>query len=145
MKLLLVFPLMVLVVAAADKPAEKKKDTKLASRPQAAAAPIKPLEIPPGAVETVPGSYRWTDKEGTVWIYRKTPFGVQRFEEKYADAATAKPNVQDIKVTEDGQTLRFERMSAFGVQRWQKNKSELNDLERAAWENQQARAAAKQD
>jgi hypothetical protein len=149
MRLLFVFPLAILMLAAADKPADKpvdkpadkKKDAKLAARP--AAPPVKPLEIPAGAVETVPGSYRWTDKEGTVWIYRRTPFGIQRYDEKYESVANPKPNVDAIKVTEDGETLRFERTGPFGVQRWQRNKSELTDVERAAWEK--SRAAAKQD
>ena len=49
-----------------------------------AAAPrlIQPLAIPKDAVEYEPGSFRATDAAGKKWIYRKTPFGVARLEDK---------------------------------------------------------------
>src|SRR5215470_16679683 len=54
--------------------------------PVPAAAPL----IPKGAVETEPGTFRYTDTDGKKWIYRKTPFGVARLEDKPEEAAVAK-------------------------------------------------------
>jgi hypothetical protein len=69
-------------LAAVDKPAAQKPAT-----PAAKAAP-KAVEIPAGAVETDPGTFTYTDPQGKKWIYRKTPFGVVRMEDK-GDAAAS--------------------------------------------------------
>jgi hypothetical protein len=94
----------------------------------------KPTEIPAGAVELAPGSYRFTDSKGTRWLLRKTPFGVAAVEEKSSELVTA---------TEDGDSVRFEQRTPFGVHTWQKKKSELNDPERAVWERERDRDASK--
>ena len=125
-----------------------------ASDPQtkkAAAAPaaktIKPLEIPAGAVEKEPGSFYFTDAQGKKWIYRKTPFGVARLEDKPAaerfEAAATDP-LANVKITVEGDLVRFERPGPFGVYKWQKKKSELDEKELAAVKKAQA-ASAKQD
>jgi hypothetical protein len=107
---------------------------------------LQPLVIPPAAVEYEPGSYRYTDPQGKKWIYRKTPFGVARLEDKPA-AGTPKSlqNVDDVKVTDMGDSIRFERPGPFGMYKWQTRKSELNEMEKAVWDRQQPRDAAKQD
>src|SRR5215471_3083772 len=70
---------------------------------------IKPLEIPKEAVETEPGTFRYTDSEGKKWIYRKTPFGVARMEDSPAPAAAAAAKPADaaegVKAIEDGDTV----------------------------------------
>src|SRR4051812_42658113 len=43
---------------------------------------IKPLTVPPGAVEHETGRFYYTDPQGKKWIYTKTPFGVSRMEDK---------------------------------------------------------------
>jgi hypothetical protein len=42
-----------------------------------------------------------------------------------------------VKIVEKGDELYFERKAPFGVQKWSRKKSELNDFERQAWEKQQ--------
>ena len=132
-----------LMLAASDPQSEKKKTT--APPP---AKQIKPLEIPKDAVETEPGTYRYTDSDGKKWIYRKTPWGVARLEDKPADKAADQP-VPDpaaaIKVTEQGDTIQFERPGPFGTYKWQKKISELDATERAALERSRANAKPKQD
>src|ERR1051325_3988658 len=123
MKLILAMFASTLVLAASD-PQPAKKNT--APAPPAAKQ-TKPLEIPKGAVETEPGTFRYTDSDGKKWIYRKTPFGVARLEDKGTDQAAEQPASDPssfIKATEDGDTVRFERPGPFGIYRWQKKKSD---------------------
>ncbi len=106
----------------------------------------KPTVIPPGAVKTADGSYRFTDRQGTRWVYRATPFGIARVQEpaKPAPDAVDEKSIADVRAFENGDRIRFERPGPFGTYKWERAKSELNATERAAWEREQARAA-KQD
>jgi hypothetical protein len=131
MRLLIVFSVFAMLITAADKPGAKTK-------PAAKAAAVKPLKIPAGAVES-DGGWRYTDAQGKKWIYRKTPFGVARMEDK----PDTRPAVQavrpeDVKATESGEYIRFERPGPFGTYKWQAKKTELNELEQAAWKRAQA-------
>jgi hypothetical protein len=145
MKLILLTIASAVLLFASD-PQSTKKTTAPAPAKQ-----IKPLEIPKGAVETEPGTFRYTDADGKKWIYRKTPWGVARLEDKPSDkdaAAQQAPPVDPsagIKVSEEGNMIRFERPGPFGTYRWQKKESELDESERAALERSRATAKAKQD
>jgi hypothetical protein len=106
------------------------------------------LEIPAGAVASEDGSYHYTDTQGKKWIYRKTPFGVARIEEKAVEAkADDKPlePPKGMKATENGDNIHFERPGPFGVYKWDRKKTELNDMEQAVWDREKARTASKQD
>lgn len=133
MKLLIGLPLVAAMCFGADTPPATK-----AEAPPAAA---KVAGVPAGAVETEPGVYRLTDHDGKAWIYRKSPFGVMRIEDKTVQSDTNDKSLQDIKAVEDGDTIRFERPTPFGPFRWQKKKTELNETEKAVWERQQAQKA----
>jgi hypothetical protein len=119
--------------------------------------------IPKTAVEVEPGVYKQTEDSGKTYIFRKTPFGVVKSLEKAktskpADdpapavkpAATATPfgdvktpsKTEQIKVTERGDILEFERASPFGSYKWKAKKSELKDSEREAWERSKSQTAA---
>jgi hypothetical protein len=102
------------------------------------------LTVPKGAVESEPGTFHFVDAQGKKWIYRQTPFGIARLE----DAPESKPvTVPDpaagAKAVADGDTIRFERPGPFGTYRWQKNRSELSEMEQAIWNQQLAKSAAK--
>jgi hypothetical protein len=121
MKLLVAICFSTLMLAAADRPTSK---------------PPKPLEVPAAAVEFESGAFRFTDAQGAKWIYYKTPFGVTRV----ADVPKAPRPVEtyeDVKATEDGDTVRFERPGPFGIYHWQRSKSQLNEMEQAVWNRQQ--------
>jgi hypothetical protein len=109
----------------------------------------KPLPIPAEAVLGADGDYHYTDPQGKKWIYRKTPFGVTRIEDTPQLTATRGPDVSGagIKATEDGDIVRFERQGPFGLWKWEKKKSELDEGEKAALANSQAnnKTASKQD
>ena len=75
------------MAAAASQPAKRNlhqptvrpAQVKLTPEQQAAAALP---QVPPGAKEVGPNLFRSTDAQGKPWMYRKTPFGVSKWEEK---------------------------------------------------------------
>jgi hypothetical protein len=121
--ILVVLPFTMLV--AQDKKTAKKADT-----PK---QPSTALTIPAGAKQIEPYTYRYIDKDGKKWIYRQTPFGITRFEEKPSEK-NVPDAADDTKVTEEGDSLRFERQTPFGTTHWVRKKTELNEVERAAWD-----------
>jgi hypothetical protein len=117
---------------------------------------VAPVELPKDAVLLPSGLYKHTDKTGKVTLYRKTPFSVLIVNEEppTADAAvntcpennvTARqhpfsggkqeaPIARSIKVVEEGDSVRFERTTPFGVSRWTAKKSQLTKEERELWD-----------
>lgn len=144
MKSLIVIAFSVMMLSAADGPAKN------AAAPKTTAGS---LQIPAGAVESEPGTWHYTGADGKSWIYRKTPFGVARIEDtgtaagsKAAPLRAAAPAESDnVKATEAGDSIRFERPGPFGPYRWVSKKSELNQMEKAAWDHERSRTAAGQD
>jgi hypothetical protein len=124
--------------------------------------------VPAGAERVDANTFRHKDAQGKVWIYRQTPFGVVKFEENKNEPATvggrratpwgtvkvdgsappkADPEAEAkqaslITVTEEGDSLRFERTSPFGKFSWNRKKTELNEDEKAAWERSRASQSA---
>jgi|GEM_PF-2691218 hypothetical protein len=107
-------------------------------------------EIPPNAVKIDANTSRYTDAQGRTWIYRRTPFGVRRYEEKLpaSGAKGAAPNTPldeapvGIRAREEGDVIYFERPTPFGTRRWSRKKSELSKEEKAAWEQSQNAASS---
>jgi hypothetical protein len=115
----------------AAAPAQKPKTV-----PQKPKATPKAQErvstIPQGATLVEPNLYRYTDASGKTWMYRQTPFGVSKYEDK--PAAAPQPPAADsepVKVTDLGDSVRFEKKTAFGVSKWVRKKTELTDDEKA--------------
>jgi hypothetical protein len=136
MRLLIAFSVFTMLLTAADQPAVKPK-------PAPKTVTSKPLQIPAEAVESEPGAWHYTDAQGKKWIYRKTPFGVARIEDKPDVRPEVQPaNAGQIKATESGEYVVFERPGPFGTYKWQTRKSELNQEELAAWKRA---SAPKQD
>jgi hypothetical protein len=123
------------IALAEDQPAPKK------DRAKKNPAPPAELTLPAGAKQVDLGTYTFTDAQGKKWIYRKTPFGLARIEDKPVEVSAA-PAGDGITAKEDGDTIRFERPGPFGTYRWQKKKSELADDEKAAWERSKDKDAA---
>ena len=59
-------------------------------------------------------------------------------ENRGADQALAADKAAGIKATEDGDKVRFERQGPFGVWKWEKKKSELDETEKAALQKSRA-------
>jgi hypothetical protein len=129
----------------------------------AAAFAETPEGVPKNAKESSPGVYRLVDKEGKAWVYRRTPFGYQKSAETEPDEAKDLERVKAeagaevntpfgkttlprsavmVKVTEEGDSVRFERPTPFGVSRWIRKKSELTDDERKLWSAHSAASEA---
>src|SRR5580658_7114185 len=118
---------------AADEPQAKKSDQtqaeNQANNPAKAEASEKPLtEIPASAVEFEPGSYHYTDAKGKKWILRPTPFGIAKIEDTGVPLRQKNQDqgMQNVKITEDGDSLKFERPGPFGVYKWEKKKADLD-------------------
>ncbi|MBZ5595968.1 MAG: hypothetical protein LAP39_27310 [Acidobacteriia bacterium] len=135
------------MLAAADQPAKNKKVTPIKiSTP----TKVQAVTIPADAVQIDPNTYNYTDPQGKKWVYHRTPFGISRVEDKPASPEDAKKAQEDrarltesTKAVEDGDTIRFEQASPFGNTRWQRKKAELNEMERAVWERELEKRAAR--
>jgi hypothetical protein len=110
------------------------------TRVPATTVPATDKELPKGAVQNPNGTWSWTDPQGKKWIFTKTPFGLSRT--SAPDPAAAKPveatAVVNLKVTDKGDTVRFERRTLMGPVVWEKKKADLNDQERRAYEAQKS-------
>jgi hypothetical protein len=137
--------LFVIALATVLPASAQDKDSKKSQTPKAAAAAESRRDaVPPDAKEIEPGVWRWKDEKGKTWILRRSPFGLLKGEEKQEKTEAARdaddPSLA-LKVTEEGDQLRFERRTPFGVSRWTKKKTELDELEQRAWEREQKRRA----
>ena len=141
MKVWIVFPIAVFVLAAESAPPAKK-----VAQPKAAtAAAVKVTKIPDGAVQIDATSYRYTAPDGKSKLYVKTPFGIMSADEQPVPAASNDRPNDGVKATVEGDTIHFERPSPFGVFRWQKKISDLTEQERAVWQGETSRSGSAQD
>ncbi len=108
----------------------------------AEAARPQPTTIPAGAKQIRPYTYQYTDSAGKTWIYRQTPFGVSRYEDRPEMAPAAAESYPYVKAHDAGDSVRFERRTPFGISRWERKKSELDEMERAVWERDQPHPSA---
>jgi hypothetical protein len=137
MKLTICFAMLFTLAIGLAEDQTAKKDESAKKAPV-----VTGLTLPAGAKKVEPGTYTYTDAQGKKWIYRETPFGLAKMEDKPAPEAAAAPAGAVTKATEDGDTIRFERPGPFGVYRWQKKKKDLTDDEKAAWERSKDKSAA---
>jgi len=72
-----------LLVAGEDKAQSHKAAAKTT------ATVDRPAGVPADAQEIQPYLYRYTDAQGKKWLYRQTPFGLSKWEDKPVDAAAA--------------------------------------------------------
>ena len=113
------------------------KPAKLAVKAESKSVESK-VAIPPGATQIDANTYQHTDAKGVKWIYKKTPWGVAKIEDKpgakIESDGTSKPKGPAIAVYEEGEILRFERPGPFGMYKWKKKKDDLTEEERDAWD-----------
>lgn len=140
------------LVCSAEQAAPKKKTTAASakaatSKKAATPAAAKQLTIPADAVQIGENTFSKTDEQGKKWIYYQTPFGITRAEEPTAaqkQAAAMLPAIPDYTAVDEGDKIRFSKVTPFGTQTWTRGKSELTADERATWERQK-QASAKRD
>ena len=124
-----------LVFSAAGQSTDttKKSDTKKVTK-----VPDPPT-IPKDATLLPDGSFRYVDKDGKKWIYRTTPFGVSKAEERPAPPVAQ--IADDPAKSEDlGDTVRFSRPTPFGPKVWTKKKSEMDVYEKGIFDRDQQKS-----
>ncbi len=125
-----------LLLTTAMLSAQTAKSTKKAA-PKAAPAPVPAVvTIPSQAVEQSDGSFHYTDPQGKKWLYRKTPFGVSKVEDKALPPVPAAQQDTTTIATDAGDSVHFEKPSPFGVVKWDKKKTELDSNEQSVWNRQ---------
>ncbi|MEO8596305.1 MAG: hypothetical protein ABI759_23505 [Candidatus Solibacter sp.] len=143
MKLFFAILIPVLAASAADgqaakstAPTTKSSTAKSSAKPAKATDASKPMAIPADAVQDATGDFHHTDAQGNKWLYRKTPFGVTRLEDAPQPVATqGRPSTAGgagILAFDEGDKVRFEKQGPFGLWKWEKKKTELDEGEKAA-------------
>jgi hypothetical protein len=126
MKLVTVFCLAAAMLAAQDK-TDSKTNSKKEKAPNTSTGEVK---IPAGAVPTGDGSFKYTDEKGKKWIYRNTPFGVAKSEDKPVQPVKTQAEDDPTRAYEEGDYIRFEKPTPFGIAKWKKKKTDLDDNDR---------------
>jgi hypothetical protein len=132
-----------LVFAAAGQ--STSTDTKKSeTRKEPPRTPNSPV-IPKEATQLPDGSYRYVDKDGKKWIYRNTPFGVSKAEERPVVQAAQRIEDDPTKSEDLNDSVRFTRPTPFGPKVWTSKKAELDSYEKSIWERDQLPKAPKRD
>jgi hypothetical protein len=130
--------------AATTPAAPAPKPKTVPQKPKATPKAQEPVSaIPQGATLVEPNLYRDTDASGKTWMYRQTPFGISKYEDKPVTAP--QPPAADsepVRVVDLGDSVRFEKKTAFGVSKWVRKKTELTDDEKALVAGSQGVAGA---
>jgi hypothetical protein len=125
---------------AAAKPAPGTAQKPKSQAPRKATAAQKanpPVTIPEGAKQVEPNLYRYTDSNGKTWMYRQSPFGISKYEDVPSAAAPRPAAGEPVAVTDLGDSVRFQKKTAFGESQWVRKKAELTDDEKALVASQQ--------
>jgi len=117
------------LVLAQDK--QDNQDRKTGSAKAAVKDPAALPTVPEGAKQVGPYLFRYTDPQGKNWMYRQTPFGVSKWEDKPDEQKLSIPDPVQTTVKDLGDSVQFERPTPFGPARWIRKKSELSDEEKA--------------
>jgi hypothetical protein len=124
------------LLVAQDRPvqdganANRDRANNAAQPNKAANSAADSQSIPKNAVEIEPNLYRLTDANGKNWMYRRTPFGISKWEDKPVPQ-TVVDDGPPVIATDLGDSVRFERQTPFGVSKWVSKKSALTDDEKA--------------
>jgi hypothetical protein len=122
---------------AADNKTEQAVKKAEAKAVPVAAQPV----IPKDATPLPDGSYRYVDKSGKKWIYRNTPFGVSKSEER-PGPPIAQISDDPAKTEDLGDSVRFTRPTPFGPKVWTKKKTDLDTYEKQIWDRDQKKKTA---
>ncbi len=129
------FVMLAMMASALLVAGEDKAQADKAAASKTAAATDRPAGVPADAQEIQPYLYRYTDSHGKKWLYRQTPFGLSKWEDKPVDAAAASARASEssvpVKVVDQGDSYRFEKETPFGPTHWERRKNELTESEAA--------------
>ena len=127
--------LLALPALAEEKKAAAKASPK--SGKAAKAAPAPKAEVPPPYNGPPPGSekissteWRWVDKNGKAWVYRRGPMTWMK--QPAEDAAVKDTAVSaNLRAVDKGDSVEFTRTIPIGISKYTKKKSELNAEEQS--------------
>jgi hypothetical protein len=122
----------------------KSDDAKKPDTGKVTKVPDSPT-IPKDAAPLPDGSFRYVDKDGKKWIYRNTPFGVSKAEERPVAPVVQSPADDPAKSEDLGDSVRFNRPTPFGPKIWTRKKTEMDSYEKSIWDRDRQKAASKQD
>ncbi len=109
--------------------AQSKDGGAAATQKVAASEAPNPPGVPKGANRVESNLYRYTDAQGRTWLYRQTPFGVSKWEDKPTQQASVAEKPATV-VRDLGDTVEFQRQTPFGISKWTSKKSELTEEEK---------------
>ena len=96
----------------------------------AASEAFAPAGVPKGATRVEANLYRFTDAQGKTWLYRQTPFGISKWEDKPAEQTTVAEKPTAV-IKDLGDRMEFQRQTPFGMSKWTTKKTELSEEEKA--------------
>ena len=114
--------------APASKTVPAKKSKAAAKK---AEAPPEPSGLPANAKQMADGDWRWVDRKGQAWIYRRSMMGYARWPEKNAPQ-TASSARTELQVEDLGETVRFSRRGPVALSSWTKKKTDAFDADEQA-------------
>jgi hypothetical protein len=97
--------------------------------------------IPPDATPLPDGGFRYVDKDGKKWLYRNTPFGVMKAEERPYTPVVHRIEDDPLKSEDLGESVRFTLPTPFGPQIWTTKKSNLSAREKSIWDRDTKKAS----
>jgi|DewCreStandDraft_4_1066084.scaffolds.fasta_scaffold31358_1 hypothetical protein len=132
MKQFALFLILLSLPAAAQADRSSAAPRKAPAKAQPAAQPATAL--PPGAERVSDGVWRARDPQGKSWIYKRTPFGLVRYEED-APAQDPAAGASELRVVESrGGEVVFQRRTPFGAKSWTKKQDDLDGEEKRAFD-----------
>jgi hypothetical protein len=143
--ILLISTGLVLSAAGQDKSQDTQSNDSKKTAPKKVTRTPDPPTIPKDATALPDGSFRYVDKGGKKWIYRNTPFGVSKSEERPAVQMVQQPSEDPVKTQDLGDSVRFSRPTPFGPKVWTKKKTDLDSYEKTIWDRDHPKDASKQD
>jgi hypothetical protein len=118
------------LIAAAALLAQSKDRNGAPAQTHAASEAANPAGVPKGATRVESNLYRYVDAQGKTWLYRQTPFGVSKWEDKPSQSTRA-VDPPRVVVRDLGDRVEFQRQTPFGISKWTTKKTELTEEENA--------------
>ncbi len=122
-------------------PDSKASDTKTSDTKKVTKVP-EPFTIPKDATPLPDGSFRYVDQDGKKWIYRATPFGVSKAEERPVAPVVDRIEDDTTKSEDLGDSVRFTRPTPFGPKVWVTKKSDFSSYEKSIFDRDSKKSAS---
>jgi len=99
------------------------------------------VKAPEGEKSKTATSESSNSKDGKA-VSKRTPFGTARYENQPEEKKKVEAPA-NMRAFEEGDLVRFERKTPFGVAKWTRKRGELDETEQAVLERERSRRTAK--